>query len=219
MRDFSGRLIGTLLALALIVAGYFGPWVAHKDAALILAADDLAEFIKFMPVVRSGQVSIMRELFFVPIWLGSIGLALFGGRQKNLALKIFLGLLSLIFVLTPLPPFTFLIDAYKSPEFGLTFWVTVAAVLTSVALALLGRRTLRADRGEAILWILFGLAIASIAPLHFIKVQPEIAKLYAFNIGWGFFATIMGGVGLSAIGLIELIGLRRNRAEGLRSIG
>ena len=193
-----------LLALALIIVGYFGPWVAHKDAALILSADDLAEFIKFMPIVRSGQLSIVRELFFVPIWLAAIGLNLLGARSRAVEGRSVLWLLSVILVLTPLPPFTFLIEAYKSPEFGLTFWTTVAAVLISAALALFGRRL--PDRVAAILWILFGLAVASIAPLHFIKIQPEIEKLYTFTIGWGFWAVIIGGVMLSAIGLLRLIG-------------
>jgi hypothetical protein len=217
VRNFSWRSIGTLLALALIVVGYFGPWVAHKDAGLILSADDLAEFIKFMPIVRSGQAGVMRELFFVPIWLAAMGLSLFGGRSRAVEGRIGLLLLSVILVLTPLPPFTFLVEAYRSPEFGLTFWTTVTAALISVALAILGRRL--PDRVEASLWILLGLAVASIAPLHFIKIQPEIVKLYAFTIGWGFWAVIMGGVALSAIGVMQLIGRKKNLAKGSRSIG
>lgn len=212
MSNFSWRSIGTLLALALIVVGYFGPWAAHKDAGLILSADDLAEFIKFMPIVRSGQLSIVREFFFVPIWLAAMGLSLFGGRGRAVEGRIALWLLSVILVLTPLPPFTFLIEAYQSPEFGVTFWATVIAVLISVACVIFGRRL--SDQIAAVLWILFGLTIASIAPLHFIKIQPEIEKLYAFNIGWGFWATVIGGVALCAIGLLSLIGQARTLRRG-----
>ena len=70
-----------------------------------------------------------------------------------------------------------------------------------------------ADRVEAIVWIVLGIAAASIAPLHFIKVQPEIAKLYPFSIGWGVVLVIVGGVALSAIGLGKIIGNRKSQAD------
>ncbi len=208
MRDLPWRSIGLLIALALIAAGYFGPWVTHKDVGLVLSADDLAEFVKFMPMVRLGEAGIVRELFFAPIWLASIGLGLFGGRQRAVKVRWGLLLLSLLLVFTPLPPFTFLVDAFRSPEFSLTFWVTVIATVMIVALTIFGRRL--SDRVEAMVWIILGSAAASIAPLHFIKIQPEIAKLYSFNIGWGFVLVIIGGVGLIALGLGRIIGSRKN---------
>jgi hypothetical protein len=210
VRDFSGRSMALLIALAMIAVGYFGPWVAHKDAGLILSADDLAEFVKFMPIVRSGEAGIVRELFFTPIWIAALGLGLFAGRRRSVGAKLGLLLLSLLLVFTPLPPFTFLIEAYRSSEFGLTFWITVIATLSIVALTLFGRRL--PDRVEAIAWIVLGIAAASIAPLHFIKIQPEIAKLYPFSIGWGFVMVIVGGVALSAIGLGKIIGRRKNQS-------
>jgi hypothetical protein len=56
-----------------------------------------------------------------------------------------------------------------------------------------------------------GLAAAAIAPLHFIKVVPEIDRLYHFAIGWGVFAVVMGGIGLVAIGISMVIDKRRPR--------
>ena len=193
------------VALGLIGAGYFGPWVAHKDAGLNLSADDLAEFVKFMPVVRSGEIGIVRELFFVPIWLTSIGLGLLASRIKSIGLRVALLTLSLLLVFTPLPGFTFLLTAYRSPEFGTTFWVTVVAMLITIGLAVLGGRIFHADRVEAILWIVLGLAAASIAPLHFVKVAPEIDRLYHFSVGWGVIAVVAGGLGLALIGVAWLI--------------
>lgn len=211
MGNFSGRSMALLIALALIAIGYFGPWVAHKDAGLILSADDLAEFVKFMPIIRSGEAGIVRELFFAPIWISSIGFALFGGRRRSVVAKMGLLLLSLLLVFTPLPPFTFLIEAYRSPEFGLTFWATVIAILSILVLTIFGHRL--SDRAEAIAWIVLGLAAASIAPLHFIKIQPEIAKLYPFSLGWGCVMVIVGGVALCAIGLWKLIRSKKNQAD------
>jgi hypothetical protein len=192
-------------ALGLIGAGYFGPWAAHKDAGLNLAADDLAEFVKFMPVVRSDEIGIMRELFYVPIWLTSLGLGLLASRIKSFGLRLALLALSLLLVFTPLPGFTFLLTAYRSPEFGLTFWATVGVMLIAIGLTVFGGRILRSDRVEALLWIVLGLAAASIAPLHFVKVAPEIDRLYHFAVGWGVIAVVAGGLGLALIGVAWLI--------------
>ena len=58
---------GLWLGVLLIGVGYFGPWVWHKAAGLILSADDLGEWIKFLPAWKSGQLPVMRELFYLPI--------------------------------------------------------------------------------------------------------------------------------------------------------
>jgi hypothetical protein len=189
---------GLWLAVALIGVGYFGPWVAHQAAGLVLSADDLAEFVKFMPAVRSGELGIVRELFFVPIWLTSIGLGLLAGRLRSIGRRIVGLLTSLLLVFTPLPPYSFLLSAYQSSEFGLTFWATLIAMLITIGIAIWGGRI--SDRVEASLWIVLGLAAASIAPLHFVKVQPAIEQLYHFDIGWGFWAVVIGGLGLALIG-------------------
>ena len=193
------------VALVLIGVGYFGPWVAHQDAGLNSSADDLAEFVKFMPVVRAGQIGIVRELFFIPIWITSIGLGLLASRIKSWGLRLALLALSLLLVFTPLPGFTFLLTAYRSPEFGPTFWTTVGVMLIAIGLAVFGGRMLRADWAAASLWILLGLAAASIAPLHFVKVAPEIERLYPFTVGWGVLAVVAGGLGLALIGMAGLI--------------
>ena len=189
---------GLWLALILIGAGYYGPWVAHKDAGLVLSADDLAEFAKFMPVVRSGELAIVRELFFVPIWITAIGAGLLAGRGKSTWLKIALLGVSLLLVFTPLPKYPELLSAYRSPEFAPTFWVTVAAMLISIGLTFWGGRL--PDRIEAILWVVLGIAAASLAPLHFVKLQPAIDRLYHFGAGWGPIAVAIGGIGLTVAG-------------------
>ncbi len=197
------------LALLLIGAGYFGPWVWHKAAGLNLSADDLGEWIKFLPAWKSGQLPIMRELFYLPIWLTSIGLGLMAGRSKSLLWKwIVLGL-SLVLVFTPLPKYPELLSAYREPEFMLTFWATVAALLLSVAFTFFGARL--PDRVEASLWIVIGIAAALFAPWMFGRAMPDIDRLYHYSIGWGVVAEVAGGVLMALIGGALLI--KRNRAS------
>ena len=197
------------LALLLIGAGYFGPWVLHKAAGLILSADDLGEWIKFLPAWKSGQLPVMRELFYLPIWLTSVGLALMAGRITSWPWKLAVLALSLLLVFTPLPKYPELLSAFREPEFRLTFWATVAALLLSVAFAFLGARL--PNRVEAVLWIVIGVSAALFAPWMFGRALPDIDRLYHFSIGWGVIAEVIGGLLAALIGGVML--LRKNRVS------
>ena len=188
-----------LVVLVLIIAGYFGPWAAHPAAGLNLSADDLSEWVKFLPMVKAGNSGLIRELFFISIWLAPIGLGLLAGRSRSWLIKLGLLGLAVLLVFTPLPKYPELLTAYQTPEFAPTFWITADSLVITLGLGFFGQRT--PDRLVAALWIAFGLAVALIAPLHFIKVWSEIERLYSVSIGWGVIATVIGGLSLSALGV------------------
>lgn len=185
--------------LVIIVAGYFGPWAAHPAAGLNLSADDLSEWVKFLPMYQAGDSGLIRELFFIPIWLVPIGLGVLAGRSRSWWIKLAVLGGAVLLIFTPLPKYPELLTAYQTPEFAPTFWITAGTLAITLGLGLAGRRT--PDRLVAALWMVFGLAIALIAPLHFIKVWSEIARLYGVSIGWGVIATVLGGLGLSVLGV------------------
>ncbi len=195
------RLI--FVALLVIVAGYFGPWAAHPAAGLNLSADDLAEWVKFLPIYKVGDSGLIREFFFISIWLVPIGLGLLARRSRSWLIKLSLLGLALLLVFTPLPKYPELLTAYQAPEFAPTFWITVGSLVITIVLGFVGRHT--PDRVVAAFWIVGGLAVASIAPLHFVKVLPEIERLYHVSIGWGLIATVLGGLSLSALGVRQLL--------------
>jgi hydrogenase/urease accessory protein HupE len=197
------------LALLLIGAGYFGPWVWHKAAGLNLSADDLGEWTKFLPAWKAGQLPVLRELFYLPIWLTAIGLGLMAGRLKAWLWKIVVLIVALILVFTPLPKYPELLSAYREPEFMLTFWATVVALLLTVFFTSFGARL--PNRVEAILWILIGIAAALFAPWMFGRAMPDIERLYRYSIGWGIVAEVIGGALLALIGGLML--LKRNRVS------
>ena len=197
------------LALILIGAGYFGPWVWHKAAGLILSADDLGEWIKFLPAWKSGQLPVTRELFYLPIWLTSIGLGLMAGRIKSWPGKLIVLALSMLLVFTPLPKYPELLSAYREPEFMPTFWATMAALLLSVIFTFWGAQL--PERVEAILWIMIGVSAALFAPWMFGRAMPDIDRMYHYSIGWGIVAEVIGGVLLALIGGVLL--LRKNRVS------
>ena len=189
-----------LLALIAAIAGYFGPWVWHPAVVFRYSADDLAEFVKFMPAVRSGQVSITRELFFLPIWLASIGLALWLGRYaKSRVVRALVGLLVIYASIWPMPMYPFILDAYRSPEFGVQFWGSVLTAVLCAAALIFGTRI--ADRWRAPIWIAIGLIGATVAPLHFVRLKPALDELHGWSmsVGWGIVATVIGFVAVTAI--------------------
>jgi hypothetical protein len=197
------------LALLLIGAGYFGPWVWHKAAGLNLSADDLGEWVKFLPAWKSGQLAVMRELFYLPIWLTAIGLGLMAGRVTSRSWKLIVLALSVLLVLTPLPKYPELLSAFREPEFVLTFWTTAAALALSVTFTFFGSRI--PDRLEAILWIAIGVSAALFAPWMFGRAMPDIDRLYHYSIGWGVVVEVIGGILMALIGGAMLI--KRNRVS------
>src|ERR1700741_4715779 len=55
------------VALVLALIGYFGPWVAHPVAGLVITGLDLGEYVKFLPEVREGTIAIWRPGFYAPL--------------------------------------------------------------------------------------------------------------------------------------------------------
>jgi len=190
-----------LVALLVALAGYFGPWIWHPAAAFRYSADDLAEFVRFMPAVRSGQAPVTRELFYLPIWLASIGLALWLGRFVRSRWMRWLAGLPVVYAsMWPMPMYPFILEAYRSPEFGLSFWASVLTAVLCVAALAFGSRL--PDRAAAAVWIAIGLIGASVAPLHFVRLQPALDAVHRWTmaLGWGIAAVVIGFLTITLAG-------------------
>ncbi len=65
----------------LVLVGYFGPWINHRAAVLVVTGLDLGEYVKFLPVVQQGQVSLWREGFYLPLVTASLTLSFWAFRN------------------------------------------------------------------------------------------------------------------------------------------
>ena len=140
----------SFVILVVIVAGYFGPWAAQPAAGLNLSADDLSEWIKFLPVYKAGNSGLIREVFFISIWLAPIGLGTLAGRNRSWLVRLALLGLALLLVFTPLPKYPELLTAYRAPEFAPTFWITIGSLVITLGLGFFGSRSLvRSTRDTA----------------------------------------------------------------------
>lgn len=195
-----------LLPLGAIVTliGYFGPWVNHKVAGLVIMGLDLGEYVKFLLPVRGGEISLWREGFYLPLVTVSLACSLYafagsarggsGDRERVyhyhwIARAIFLAV-AIVAALNMLPP-AWTPGKLRLPEFQLqTAWILLCLALMAVSpfLGLIPR----VIRGG----VVTVLALASIwFPVSgFLAVLPTISELYndALRAGWGMYLLVVG---------------------------
>ena len=181
--------LGALLALA----GYFGPWVGHPVAGLVITGLDLGEYVKFLPPVRSGAIWLWRPGFYAPLVAVSAGCILVAYRQAPAYrwwMRAALLGVGLVAALNLLPP-AWTPARLLEPEFR---WQTasliglLAGLLVSPFLALLPQRLIAA---AVTLLALAGV----IFPLQgFFAVLPTIAELYhrPLRPAWGLWLMLAG---------------------------
>ncbi len=186
--------LGALITLA----GYVGPWVPHKAAGLVVTGLDLAEYVKFLPQVRGGELAIWRQVFYLPLVAVSLSLSLWAYRTElalpRLMRWAMLGL-AVVAALNLLPP-AWTPGRLTTPEFRLQTGVMVICL----GLAALGPMLALLPR-----WV--GLGLPAVLPLagglaavvFFAQVLPLIQPLYnaPLGLGWGPPVLILGGLLIS----------------------
>lgn len=203
-----------LLPLSWAVAGlgYFGPWIAHKTAALTITGADVAEFVKFLPEVAGRSLPVYRQAFYLPplAIVGTVAL-LVGARRlryPSTSRALILGLsipLSLQLLPPAWSPGTLLSAEFRLQTAALVLcWVMLAAFWLWARLPMVLRGTLSA---------LLGLAGIIVPVQQLLTVKPAVAGVYGapVSLGWGVFAC-MAGLGLMvAVSLALLLAPRRPR--------
>lgn len=202
-----------LIALGgLAIAGYFGPWTPHPAGGLVITGLDLAEYVKFLPEVMSGQIPVQREAFYAPLTAGSLIATLLASRPTTIRpVRILLLIAALALALAQLPP-AWTPGTLKLPEFRIqviTIALCLAAVLLIVLIRYLPDRLILAVSG------LLALAAALWPAWSFWQVRPAISAVYnaPLPLGWGFWACLSGYVGLAFIGAAFALE-RRKPARG-----
>jgi hypothetical protein len=181
----------------LIVVGFFGPWVAHKTAALTVTGYELSEFAKFFPQVQGGIVPVRRALFIVPLLAASISLALVVQRPSARPLLQLAALaLALVLGLFVLPPYQSLLE----PAYRLQLMLVAVGVLLML-LTPLARQVSERVRGA--LFLLLALT-GTVSPLwQAVMLQPLVVELHGAPVrpGWGLAVCTIGLVLLLSAGL------------------
>lgn len=174
-----------LLGWLLVVAGYWGPWVPAAAAGLRVLGLDLAEYVKFIDEVRSGQIALTREVFYLPLVALSVSLSLLAHRSE-LRLpgwaRWTLNLLAAPAALAMLPP-AWTPALLTTPEFV----KQSAAIVVCLALALLSYPLLRRLPAAIAAAAVGLLAVAAVFPplLAFARLAPALDAIYARSLSPG----------------------------------
>ncbi|RLC83058.1 MAG: hypothetical protein DRI61_00535 [Chloroflexi bacterium] len=196
------KMMPILLVIAL--AGYWAPWVNHKAVALVLTGLDMGEYVKFLPQVRSGEVRLIREVFYLPLFCSSISLTLLALNSRFRYYVLMRGLMLFLawtMALAMLPP-VWTPRLLLQPEFR------KQTLAIGICLLLPGLYPwLRNLPPRAVALAVGSLALpALILPmLSFRKVLPFIAQLYGHPLtpGWGVYLMGIGFGGVVILALIE----------------
>jgi hypothetical protein len=189
----SGRwtlLVGLLLAAE---GASFGPWVDRPAAALMLTAPDLAEFVKFLPEVRTGSLTVHRLLFVFPLFVTTFALPLVV-TNRRLAYPSWVRWPALVAViplsLTLLPP-VWSPGVLLSAEFRMQTSACVLCLGMVVAARWLRLMPLRP---VVALLVPLSLAAPALALWQFFAVQEAVTHAYTSPIvpGWGAWIAIVG---------------------------
>jgi hypothetical protein len=193
-------LLGGLLLAA--VGASFAPWVDRPPAALVLTAPDLAEFVKFLPEVRDGSLTVRRLLFLLPLFVATFSLPLVvAARRLAYPRRVRWPVLAAIvpLSLTLLPP-VWSPGVLLSAEFRLQTIACVLCLGLIAAARWLGRLPLRP---LVVSLVPPSLAAPALGLWQFLVVREAVARAYASPVvpGWGAWVTTVG-FALSILGAL-----------------
>lgn len=185
-------LTGWLLA----ALGYWSAWVWAEPVGLRVPGIDLAEYVKFVAEVRSGQIHLTREVFLLPLVAISLSMSIMAHRRELklwTPLRWLANLLAIPVALSMLPP-AWTPSLLTTSEFvKQTVAIAVCVLAALLSYPLLRRLPLVASTTTVTLLALLSIAL----PLaNFLKLRGPLEVIY------GHPATLGTGPILLTIGLL-----------------
>ena len=184
------------LALGLFltgIGGAFAPWIWHPGVALQLTGPGLAEFVKFLPEIRLGQIEIERLYFLLPLFTVMILLPLFACNKALLLpawLRWLLRLAVIPMALAALSP-VWTPAILTAAEFRLQTILAGAAIGLAVIAPLVKSVPLKILVSA---FIIGGFAAVILSYRQFTLIQASIEEAYhqPVLLGWGWWLAAAG---------------------------
>jgi hypothetical protein len=203
------------LGALLTFIGYVGPWVPHAAAGLVVTGLDLAEYVKFLHPIRSGEIGVWREGFYLPLVVVSLTLSLIAYRadlRYPWPVRIGMLILAGIAALNLLPP-------AWSPPLLMTaeFRAQTAALLLCLGMAAISPFLALLPRMVSSAAILALTVLALILPIaNFLRILPAIEAIYghAISPGWGLWIMALALVGMVGSGVLWIVNVFRLKRLG-----
>jgi hypothetical protein len=203
-----------ILGLALAIVGYFGPWVDHKTAALVLTGQDMGEFVKFLPEVRAGTAVMIREFFYLPPFAAALCLILLMA-SKRLAYPLVIRAIVLLTVLglawAMLPPVwtpQLLVTAeFRKQTVAIAFCLLLLIVHPMLRHLSSRWMAVALRRAQDIAMMVLALLGAGPPLWQFLAIREAVNRAYGWpvQVGWGLWVTVLGFLIVMA-GAVTLFG-------------
>lgn len=202
------------LGFTVILLGYFMVWLPHKLAGLSFIGLEIGEWVKFLPQMRSDQIAVDRNLFYLPpITLGLI-LTLWtagwpGRRWQTWATRA----LAVLVAMLALPAVEAVLEEGSDQwlvRLALVLFVALVAVLVPLLQRLPGGKGLIVAWSATLVIALIGLALPTWA---YLAVRSAVAELLAdeVEIGPGLWFNGIGHLLVAVAALTWLLEQRSNR--------
>jgi hypothetical protein len=194
-----------LVALLLSALAYWAPWVDHNTSALKLGGQDLGEFVKFIPEIRTGQVSFPRQLFYLPP-LACVACLTLASVNRRLPYARWVRVSTLILALFLLPGLLPPVWGHPRDLFTTEFRLQGIAFLLGVLL-ILAHGTFRNLSLPVLTWavgILAAIALVSSGSAFF-AIWPRVRDIYGTptaRLGWGLWLNITAWTGVLVSALL-----------------
>ena len=187
------------------LVGAVAPWIPHPTAALRIGAFDLFEISKYLPAVSSGEVSLLREAFLLPVVIPALVLALVPlapGSRRGVG-RWLIPVAAAIIALSTLPPYPQILSAHRNPEYRGQLILSVGTFLLALLSPLVSRLPDLVGAGVTLILTILGVVL----PLtQFGRIHPLFAALYDAPVGWGW-GIIVYVLGMSLIDLAGAVWL------------
>jgi hypothetical protein len=203
----------------LTLTGYLGPWVDHPVAGLVILGLDMGEYVKFLPTVRTGETSIWREGFYLPLVAVSLNLSFYCfDRQLDYPWWVRAILLAVagVAALNLLPP-AWTPARLLTPEFQMqtsALLLCLAAIGFSPLLALLPRWL------TSVIGCLLCLTAIWFPGRDFLLLLSSITELYRHPLiaGWGIIVMaggllLLGSASVASVAAIQAAPFRGRFTE------
>jgi hypothetical protein len=191
-------LVGGLLAAWV---GVWGAWLAHPSAGLTQSALDVAHVARQrLPDVLYGRGGAWPDLLLASVALANVALSIAAEGLERPAIRWALRGLALLLILRLLPPYPFILDLWRSPDYGTRFAIAALAVVGWLVSLTTARWPDRV-RSLALLGLtLAGLATGLWSALALERSFADATRL-PFAPGWGL---ILYAAGLLVAALLSL---------------
>lgn len=196
------------LGFVAILLGYFMVWLPHDLAGLSFIGLEIGEWVKFLPQLRSGQISIDRNLFYLPpITLGLI-LALWTAGWPNRRWQTWATrALAVLVAMLALPAAEAVL--YEGSDQWLVRLVLVL-IVTFVAILIPLLQRLPNGKGPTVAWgamLIIALTGLTLPTWAYLAVRPAVAELFAENVAFGP-GLWLNGIGHFFVAVLALTWLR-----------